>query len=49
MSEKTVAIKPAAPDAPAISSVLEQRLSGIEAKLDNVLKALQGLKREMRR
>ncbi len=44
--EQSVAIQPAASDAPAISPILEQRLSGIEGKLDNVLKALEDLKRE---
>jgi hypothetical protein len=44
--EQSVVSQPAASDAPAISPILEQRLSGIEGKLDNVLKALEDLKRE---
>jgi RNA polymerase sigma factor (sigma-70 family) len=44
--EQSVALQPAASDAPAISPILEQRLSGIEGKLDNVLKALEDLKRK---
>jgi RNA polymerase sigma-70 factor (ECF subfamily) len=46
--KKEVPIQPAASDAPGISPILEKRLSGIEGKLDNVLKALEDLKREMR-
>jgi hypothetical protein len=45
--EQPVPIQPVASDAPGISPVLEKRLSGIEGKLDNVLKALDDLKREM--
>jgi RNA polymerase sigma factor (sigma-70 family) len=40
--------QPAASDAPRISPVLEERLSGIERKLDNVLRAIEDLKRERR-
>jgi RNA polymerase sigma factor (sigma-70 family) len=48
-TKKSIPIQPAASDAPGISPGLERRLSGIEQKLDNVLKALQDLKRQMRR
>jgi exonuclease VII large subunit len=40
--------QPAASDVLGISPILEKRLSGIEGKLDNVLKALEDLKRGMR-
>jgi RNA polymerase sigma factor (sigma-70 family) len=39
-------IQPATPDAPGISPILEKRLSDIEGKLDNVLKAIADLKHE---
>jgi hypothetical protein len=45
-NEQPVAIQPEDTDAPGISPLLEKRLSGIEGKLDNVLKALEDLKRE---
>jgi RNA polymerase sigma-70 factor (ECF subfamily) len=47
--KKPVPIEPAAADAPAIATIVEKRLSVIEEKVDNVLKALDDLKREMRR
>jgi hypothetical protein len=46
--KKPAPIEPAASDAPGISPVLDKRLSGIEGKLNNVLRALEGLKRGMR-
>ena len=45
--KKPAPIEPAASDAPGISPGLDKRLSGIEGKLDNVLRALEGLKRGM--
>ena len=45
--EKPAPIQPAASDAPPISPVVEKRLSGIEGKLDNVLKAIEDLKMRM--
>jgi RNA polymerase sigma-70 factor (ECF subfamily) len=45
---KPVPTEPVAPAAPSISPILEERLSGIEAKLDSVLKALRDLRREVR-
>ena len=46
--KKPAPIEPAASDAPGISPGLDKRLSGIEGKLDNVLRALEGLKCGMR-
>jgi hypothetical protein len=47
-SKKPVATEPAASDAPGITPILENRLSAIEGKLDNVLKALEDLKSKIR-
>jgi len=44
--EKTVPKQPAPSDAPGISPVLEKRLSGMDRKLDQVLKELEDLKRD---
>jgi hypothetical protein len=48
-TEKSGPLHPVASDAPAMSPILEKRLSGIEGKLDNVLKALEDLKGDLRR
>jgi uncharacterized protein (DUF3084 family) len=45
---KPVPVQSAAPDTPGISPSLEKRLSGIEGKLDEVLRALADLKRQER-
>jgi septal ring factor EnvC (AmiA/AmiB activator) len=46
--KKPVPIEPATADAPRITPILENRLSAIEGKLDNVLKALEDLKSKIR-
>jgi RNA polymerase sigma factor (sigma-70 family) len=46
--KKPVPIEPAPSDAPGTSPILENRLSAIEGKLDNVLRALQDLKSKIR-
>jgi hypothetical protein len=46
--KKPVAIEPAASDAPGVTPILENRLSAIEGKLDNVMRALQDLKSKIR-
>jgi RNA polymerase sigma factor (sigma-70 family) len=46
--KKTVPNEPAASDAPGITPILENRLSAIEGKLDNVLRALEDLKSKIR-
>ena len=46
---KQIPIQPASADAPAIPAILEKRLSGIEGKLDSVLRTLEDLKREVRK
>ena len=45
-TEKTVPSQPAPSDRTGVSSALEKRLSGMERKLDQVLKVLEDLKRE---
>lgn len=45
-SAKPVSVEPAGSDTPGLSPSLEKRLSGIEGKLDEVLRALTELKRQ---
>ncbi len=45
-SNKPVPVRAEPSDATGLSPILEKRLSGIEGKLDNVLKAIEDLKRE---
>ncbi len=46
---KQIPVQPAGTDSPAIPAILEKRLSGIEGKLDTVLRTLEDLKREVRK